>query len=431
MNTTPVTLFDEHFVHADSARRPMSVHIEVKVAGRMDAKRLRSAIRSAVQRHPIARARLAAAELTSNTLSWEITPELEFEPLAIIESETPEDLQSAREQLVSVKVPLAGSPPFRAYLIRCDGGDHLILNVNHAASDGIGTLRLMKSILCAYSKQKDDGDDVDPLAARDISSIFQLDDREQRKDRRSNLLAELSKFIGNLAPIEPYNDSDKAGYGLHYLCLDQQETAKLKPKKYVCGSVNDLLVAAMHLSIERWNAEHDGEIGTYRVMIPVNLRPREWWYEVFSNYSLAFHTRTKPEQRRRPEKLMRTIVEQTTIAKEKGLANTFLEPLVVGTKIPLAMKRLLAPSLDSATPINAVLSNVGNLRETLSAGDAGDVLDFWFSPPMFMSDGLGLGASGYKNALYLCFRHCYTLMSKDAIAEFANIYRQCLHSLSE
>ena len=64
-------------------------------------------------------------------------------------------------------------------------------------------------------------------------------------------------------------------------------------------------------------------------------------------------------------------------------------------------------------------------------GDAGDVTEFWFSPPMFMSDGLGMGASGYQGAFHLCFRYEHTLMSVEAMAEFAEIYRQSLHWLSE
>ena len=106
MTTTPVTLLDEHFIHSDSARHPMSVHIEIRVSGRIDTDRLRSAIGSAMQFHPMARARLGPADLTSRTMTWEITTEPEFDPLTVVAADTPEELQHAREQLVSVRVPL-------------------------------------------------------------------------------------------------------------------------------------------------------------------------------------------------------------------------------------------------------------------------------------------------------------------------------------
>lgn len=429
MITTPVTILDGSFIDSDSARQPLSVHMEIRTSGRIEVDRMRSAILSAVQLHPMARARLGPRK--AKILSWEITPGLEFDPLTIVAAETPEELQRAREQLISMRVPLEGSPPFRVYLVPYPGGDYFILNVNHAAADGIGTVRLMQSILRAYAGEADDGGSIDPITARDANTILGLDDEELRKERRKNLMEELGQFIGKLAPIEPAGASDRAGYGLYYLHLGPEERARLQPKRHVDGSLNDLLVAAMHLSIERWNAGHDGKIGNYRVMIPVNLRPAAWWNEVFCNYALGFPTSTNARQRKTPQKLLQTIVQRTTIAKEKGFAKVFLEPLAVGAKIPLWLKQLLAPSLDSAHQINVVLSNVGNVQEQFSFSAAGKVTEFWFSPPMPMSDGLSMGASGYQDGLHLCFRYVPALMSASAISGFAEMYRQSLHWLSE
>lgn len=429
--TTAVTLLDDNFIDFDSSREPLSVHMEIRASGSIEVARLRAAIQSATQLHPMARARLDAAGLTAKTRSWEITPELELDPLTVIAAQTAEELQHAREQLVSVRVPLEASPPFRVYLVPYPGGDYLILNVNHAAGDGIGTVSLMQSIMRAYAGEADDGGSIDPIAARDANTILELDDEAQRKERKGNILSEAGQFIGKLAPIEPAGGSNGAGYGLHYLYLDPEEVAQLNPKRHVAGSVNDLLVAAMHLSIERWNASHDGQIGNCRVMIPVNLRPRQWWHEVFCNYSLAFPTNSKARQRKTAQKLMQTIVDRTTIAKEKGFAAVFLEPLALRAKMPLWLKQYLVPPQDSAQQMNVVLSNVGNLKEELSMGDAGAVTEFWFSPPMPMSDGVSMGACGYQGALHLCFRYLHTVMSDHTIAEFADIYRQSLHWLSE
>ena len=89
------------------------MHIEVRVAGRIDPARLRTAIATAVERHPIARARLGVAELKSSTLLWEITTELELDPLTVVAADTPDELHYAREQLVTTRVPLEASPPWR------------------------------------------------------------------------------------------------------------------------------------------------------------------------------------------------------------------------------------------------------------------------------------------------------------------------------
>ena len=165
MITTPVTLLDDNFIHSDSSRVPLSVHIEIRVPGRIDASRLRTAVARAVQLHPIARARLGVVEWQSKTLHWEVTPELELDPITVVSADTPEELLYAREQLVATRVPLEASPPFRVFLVHYPGGDYLILNVNHAAGDGIGTLRLMRSITRAYAEQADDDGGIDPIEA--------------------------------------------------------------------------------------------------------------------------------------------------------------------------------------------------------------------------------------------------------------------------
>lgn len=408
----------------------MSVHIEIRVSGRVDEGQLRSAIRVAVGQHPIARARLVPAQRGAKTLSWEILPELQFEPLTVINAETQEQLQCAREQLASVSVPLDTAPPFRLYLVHYPGGDYLILNVNHAAADGLGSVRLMYSILRAYAGVVDDCGDIDPLTARDIPTTLQLKDNWQRGKRLTNLVRETSQFTSKLTSIVPEGNTDKAGYGLFYMHLEPEEVSLLNAKRHVPGSVNDLLVAAMHMSLDTWILEHGGDSGNHRIMIPVNLRPREWWHEVFCNYSSSFHISSNPGQRESPESLMRNIVRQTSVAKEEGFAAAFLEPLALGRKMPQWIKKFLIPALDSAPLLNGVLSNVGNLKEALSLGAAGEVTEFWFSPPMFLSDGLAMGASGYQGSFHLCFRHLHSLMTEDAMADFAGIYRKSLHWLS-
>lgn len=430
MTTTPVTLLDEHFIHADSVRCPMSVHIEIRVSGSIDVGQLRSAIRIAAGKHPIARARLVPAQRGSKTLNWEILPELQFEPLTVLRAENSQQLQRAREQLVSVSVPLDTAPPFRLYLVHYEGGDYLILNVSHAAADGLGSTRLMYSILRAYAGLSDRDGGIDSIGVRNIPATLKLEGNGQRRKRLTNLVRETSQFTRKVTPIAPQGASGKAGYGLFYLNLDPHEVGQLNAKRHVPASINDLLVAALHMSLDTWNRDRGVAAGNHRIMIPVNLRPREWWYEVFCNYSSSFHISTRPDQRKTPGGLMNDIFRQTSVAKDKGFAASFLEPLALGAQLPLWLKKRLIPALDSSPLINGVLSNVGKLKESFSLGDAGEVTEFWFSPPMFMSDGMAMGASGYQGSFHLCFRYLHSLMSADAVSEFVAIYRKSLHWLS-
>ncbi len=64
MQTAPLTVLDELYLHLNREQEPFSVHMEIRVEGRIDATRLQAAVREAALRHPIARARLSDARAT-------------------------------------------------------------------------------------------------------------------------------------------------------------------------------------------------------------------------------------------------------------------------------------------------------------------------------------------------------------------------------
>jgi hypothetical protein len=80
-------------------------------------------------------------------------------------------LALARERLMSRSPDLDEAPPFAMTLAHHPGGDAIMLNLNHAAGDGISAVRLMASIVRAYAGEDDPVDPVDPLAVRDIGAL--------------------------------------------------------------------------------------------------------------------------------------------------------------------------------------------------------------------------------------------------------------------
>lgn len=69
--TLRLTALDEMFITDDIDIVP-SVQIEARVSGRFDLDRLAAALRAAVAKHALARARLGRASLTARTLYWEV-----------------------------------------------------------------------------------------------------------------------------------------------------------------------------------------------------------------------------------------------------------------------------------------------------------------------------------------------------------------------
>ena len=84
MEYVRLNALDELFLHLDHREEPWVVHLEVRVAGRLDPDRLAAAVVAAADRHPIARARLASWCGSDCSLRWEIADRLDT-PLTIVD----------------------------------------------------------------------------------------------------------------------------------------------------------------------------------------------------------------------------------------------------------------------------------------------------------------------------------------------------------
>src|SRR5947209_3314370 len=171
METASLNVLDELYLHLDRGEEPWSIQLEVRAEGTIDAEQLAAAIGEATLRHPLARARLADTRGTDVRYRWEIFDELESVPLEVVDCADDGDLGSARERLLGRAPPLDRPGPFAIVLAHHPGGDALMLNLHHAAGDGLAALRLMGSIARAYAAADDPLPPVDPLAVRDVRAI--------------------------------------------------------------------------------------------------------------------------------------------------------------------------------------------------------------------------------------------------------------------
>jgi hypothetical protein len=162
------------------------------------------------------------------------------------------------------------------------------------------------------------------------------------------------------------------------------------------------------------------------VLSSVNLRPREWWFEVFGNFVISFASNSEGQQPSDPAAMMQAVVEQSQTAKQAGFAEAMLLGLGVNKRLPVWMKDLMFQSPGESGVTSTTLTNAGRITESLSFGDEGDAVEVWMSPPAVMPEGLGLGETNYNRQIHLSFRHSYELLDDEAVAEFAQIFYQSL-----
>ncbi|MGI8984534.1 MAG: condensation domain-containing protein [Acidimicrobiales bacterium] len=414
----PFNSIDEAVHLLDTPAEPWSIQLEVRVSGALDEARLRAAVPAGLARHPMARAKLLPARRTDTRWTWAISGTPDVDPLKVVDCADDAELAAQRSALHSLSVPLAESPPLRLRLARHPLGDVLMVNANHAAFDGFGTLQVLRSIAKAYVEEDEPGPTVELSAARDVDRLTRADGAADRA-RRLRALADKARDLAvPPARLAPQGGSDRPGYGIHQLSVPRLRSP-------AGATVNDLLLAALNVAIAGWNTEQGTRCRRIGVLMPVNLRPPEWRSEVVTNFVSESRVSTTPAHRRSSQKLLDAISAQTRRIKA-GEGAALMEILARTARFPLWIKQPLSPFIwmtGNRLVDTAVLSNLGAVdTDDLPrfGREAGDVVGLWFSAPARMPCGLSLGAVTAAGALHLAFRYRYPLWGPAAAADFAD-----------
>jgi NRPS condensation-like uncharacterized protein len=344
--TLPFSPVDEAVRLLDSPSEPWSIQLELRVCGRLDESRLRDALGQALLRHPMTRARQRPARGDDRQYHWEITPEPDLDPLRVIECPHDEALALARTELYSLRVPLAESPPLRVRLARYPGGDLVMLNINHAAFDGFGGLRVLRSTARAYARAEDPLPDIELATARQIRSHLATDELRTRAQRLAGVVQKLADLARALARTVPEQGIDRPGYGFQHTSLSAEQTKALYSQAHR-GTVNDVLVAALHLAIAGWNGDHGAVTGRISVIVPVNFRPRQWRDEMAVHHVLMTWVSTTATDRHSPKATLEAVTAQTQRIKKTGTGTTLIEVLAPSPTIA-AVGQAIAVSAASA-----------------------------------------------------------------------------------
>jgi NRPS condensation-like uncharacterized protein len=425
VDTTRLNVLDELYLHLDREDEPWTVHVEIRVEGHIDSERLEAAVREAARRHPIARARLADSRATDVRYHWEIADELGEVDLR----ETDGDLARAREALLSLTPPLDRPGPFSLLLAHDPEGDVIVLNLHHAAGDGLSALRLMGSIARAYAGVDDPPPPVDPLAVRDVASIAGPGSIAERVTRGRAALDYLARGVSTPTRIAAQGEGERPGYGFELMTFEPDEVERLVALRTEEATVNDVLLGGLAVTIRRWNEEHGADAGAVYLMMPINLRPPEWRFEVLGNFASYVSVRLGSSDHGTLEEAIAAAATSTRRIKDGGIAGLIVDLFNPPTLLPTGLKRRmgdLIPLTGNVVVDTAVLSNLGRIESVPHLGDAGGVREVWFSPPGRMPLGASLGAATLDGRLFMTLRYRHALFDAEAAADFMATFRQVL-----
>ncbi|MEU9607425.1 condensation protein [Streptomyces sp. NPDC048057] len=417
----PFPVVDEVERHCLQQEEPETIHIEVRLPGRVDPARLRRAFAEALRRHPRAQVRQAPGPWYRLRYFWELTegPDPGVDVVTAPEPE-PEALERARERCLAPAPPLSTSPPIRVEVVddpERPGGTALFLTVNHTALDGPACLRVLATAAEVYG-----GRGSAPAAP------------PVRTPGGGRAAAPgPSPWV---PPARVARGAPSGGPGNGVLVADLAVPRRPRGAAY---TVNDQLLVATALTIARWNREHGAPPRPIRITMAVDDRPRGADMPIgngtrlvdvpFTVAELAAGERGVADPDAVGALLHRTADRTRTLKAVPRPQLGYGALLLTAPVLPVAWRAAAARGLRRAAgpwTSTALLSNIGRLAYELDFGDAGRADALWFSAPARMPRGLSVTTVSTAGRLHLALRWSKALLAREDGARLLERFERCL-----
>jgi hypothetical protein len=436
----PLSPIEELDWYLENPGEPSLVQLQTQVRGHLDQSALARATARVLAADPAARRRLAPSSPWRRHLRWEVAPpgppDGADAPLTVAAWTRPDELDALRESLTTTAIPLH-QRALRLTLAVGPDSDWLFLQVHHAAFDGVSALALLAAIAAAYRDIV--GAPATEAPPADAPGVPASDTRGFPRDSDGNRAdgeaAAAPGFPGTVIRIAPrMNGPARPGYG----CA--RWTAPVpRPARDGAGprtTVNDLLVTALILTIDRWNAAQASRPSGRRISIsvPVTIRDAQDRWSGAGNQSRLIRITARHADCERPADLLARVADEVRAARHQprpGLdgASRLLATGWAPTGLKRAAVRL---ARDLAAPLctdTALASNLGGAPAMPSLRGTGTD-PIWFSGPAPMPRGLSLCALTVGGRLHLAIAYSLAKFDPAAAADFAAVYRQALGELA-
>jgi NRPS condensation-like uncharacterized protein len=434
-SSLPLTMLDEALLFLQETRAAWNVQFEIGADHHLDEARLRQAVLACCRRHPLARARLAPSPQGETSYRWDFTDEVDRDPLQVVDCPDGAALGRLRTELYTPPIVLDTTPGFRLALARRPGGDLVLLSASHMIADGVGSLRLMQTIVRAYRGEPDPPDPVPLRKARDLHIVLAPMTRSEKWARELEGLRRVREALDPPSRIAIVGGGDRDGFGFVFRTLEIGETTTPGLTQRAAGTtINDVLVAALHLTVQSWNTLHNLPTDRIGVQIPINVRPAGWWWDIVSNFTSMFSVSTAPDDRVDLVTTTAVVARQTDPVRRHDRSYGLYDLLEDVRKAPLAVKRAVPRLLNLVGDRfidTAMLSNLGRIPDppsfaTVPGSGPGSVPgsgppELWFSPPCDPTCSVCLGVATSGTRLALVLRYRYAQFDADAAERFTDL----------
>jgi hypothetical protein len=469
----PLTAIEELDHYLENPGEPSLVHLETHARGHLDPAALAAALAAVLAADPTAGRRLAPPSRWGRRLYWQagppqagpaLTGPVPADAAALLTTvswASAAQLAALRERLSAWPMSLRDTA-VRVILAAGPEHDVVIVQAHHAAFDGISHLALLTALAAAYRERAGDRPlpAAPPPPIRAVSAVPASAPpapapalasaswppalaptltpagtaglgRGRTAGARRRRLSRLPRAVTRIAPRTA--QPDRPGYGFVLVSIPVPRPARRGAAPH--PTVNDLLVAGLILTIDRWNRVQGRHSGQIRITVPVNDRdPRRRWTGA-GNQTRLIRVSAGPRQRADPAGLLAHVAARTRAGKQPGRGPGLdgMSRLLAAGWAPTAVKHRTARLVRRlAAPVGtdtSLVSNLGALPEPpcFSGGGPEPV---WLSGPAPMPRGLAVGAITVAGQLHLCVHYRHALLDQAAAADFTAAYRRALAELA-
>lgn len=395
----------------DAGTAAWSVQLEARVAGSFDVQRLRTALTAVVGSQPV-----------------------HEDPLEVVDCPDERSLDAARGRLQTKVVVPGRWSPLRACLARRPDGDVFMLNLNHAATDGVGALRVLDCIADAYALGSAPVPPLDFLVTRTVPVRPASAPVSRTMGAYKTLVERLRDGLARPARLAADGPAEETGHGFHLLKLSPEETARVLDFERP-GTSRNTLMAGLHLAIGQWNLEHGTPGRQIGVLVPVDLRPPDWPAAKIGNLSVTARVSTSRRHRSGPAAALGAVTAQTTRNKRTRTGVALIAALERTGLLPLWAKQslvVLQPLSRNRLVDTAMLAHLGWLERAPTFGpDAGETLELWFTVPARAPLALSVGTVTVAGCLQLTMRYPRRLFDPDSAQRFAQCYLDSVREVAD
>ena len=246
------------------------IHLLMEFEGSLDVDRLKKALRLCLDVEPVLGCRYALRWIAPR---WKRIPAEKLDRLDFLETAQGND--NHLDRFISADLCATSGPQFRALLLTGDGGDRLILKVNHQVADAGGTKDLGYLIASLY-RRLGSNPNLRPQPNRGSRGLRQVYLRFLPRHLFALLRRYFLESKGNLFPLESLHypcQGDRDGpWRYVYFRLNAAQTTQLREYgNQHQATINDMIATAVLRAFVRETGWQKGQ-GELRLVNTVDLR---------------------------------------------------------------------------------------------------------------------------------------------------------------